>query len=57
MRVVALGKCRDNAIPVNLLVAHMFEIAKYPLRKFRLAFGLNDRIDMHLRDLGEVKAW
>lgn len=57
LRVVALGKCRDNAIPVNLLVAHMFEIAKYPLRKFRLAFGLNDRIDMHLRDLGEVKAW
>lgn len=57
LRVVALGKCRDNTIPVNLLVAYMFEIAKYPLRKFRLAFGLNDRIDMHLRDLGEIRAW
>lgn len=57
LRVVALGKCHDNTIPVNLLVAHMFEIAKYPLRKFRLAFGLNDRIDMHLRDLGEMRAW
>jgi hypothetical protein len=44
-------------IPIRRLAARMFDLAKYPLRRFLLSFGWHDRIDEALRNLEDAEGW
>ena len=43
--------------PMPLLVAHMLDIAKYPVRRFHLFLGRQDRILISLKDLEDSAGW
>ena len=44
-------------VSMSLLVAHMLDIAKYPVRRFCLFFGRQDRILTALQDLEDSAGW
>ena len=46
-----------GVVPMPLLVAHMLDIAKYPLRRFHLSFGAQDKVLDALRDLEDAEGW
>ena len=47
----------DGTIPIHLLAAHMFDLAKYPLRRFHLSFGWHDKVDVTLTNLENAEGW
>ena len=51
------SKHSGGVIPAPLLVAHMLDIAKYPLRRFNLSFGAQDKTADVLRDLEDAEGW
>ena len=59
LRAVERGEFADGVAPIPLLAAHMLDIAKYPLRRFRLSLGWHghDKVDLALRDLEDAEGW
>ena len=51
------GEHSGGVVPAPLLVAHMLDIAKYPLRRFNLSFGAQDKTADILRDLEDAEGW
>ena len=57
LRALHRGEFEDGFASLRLLAAHMFDIAKYPLRRFHLFFGWEDKIASALRDLEDAAGW
>ena len=57
---VGSGEASEHSggvVPTPLLVAHMLDIAKYPLRRFNLSFGAQDKTADVLRELEDAEGW
>lgn len=59
LRAVERGEFDGGPAPMALLAAHMLDIAKYPLRRFRLSLGWHghDKVGQVLRDLEDAEGW
>lgn len=57
LHIIKQGRCRNNVIPERLLVACMLDLAKYPLRRFRMSLGYKDKINEILLQLAELENW
>ena len=59
LRAIERGEFTNGVAPIPLLAAHMLDIAKYPLRRFRLSFGWegHDKVEVAFRDLEDAAGW